>query len=336
MLKKILIGGLGLVAALAVIGLLLPRTSHVQRSIEIGRPASVVYAIVDSFQLFDQWSPWQDLDPNMKQTVGGAREGVGATLTWTGNDKVGSGSQVITADVPNRSVESTVDFGSMGVAKATLRLEPVAAGTRVTWMLDSDMGAGPIGHYFGLMMDRMIGQDYAHGLEKLKRLAENMPDVDIAGFDVHAVQVAGRPILMVRRSTGADVSSIAKAYADGYAEIRKFMTARKLKQAGPPMGIDGDMRDKSFTFDAALPVDRGAVSGGGAGDVRLAQSYTGSALRTVHLGPYDTLGQTYGKMRAYMMAHGYGAKGPSFSIYIDDPAVTPAPQLRTEIYWPLQ
>jgi hypothetical protein len=243
------------VAALAVIGLLLPRTSHVQRSIEIGRPASVVYAIVDSFQLFDQWSPWQDLDPNMKQTVGGGREGVGATLTWTGNDKVGSGSQVITADVPNRSVESNVDFGSMGVAKATLRLEPVAAGTRVTWMLDSDMGAGPIGHYFGLMMDRMIGQDYAHGLEKLKRLAENMPDVDIAGFDVHAVQVAGRPILMVRRSTGADVSSIAKAYADGYAEIRTFMTARKLKQAGPPMGIDGDMRDKSFTFDAALPVD---------------------------------------------------------------------------------
>ena len=70
--------------------------------------------------------------------------------------------------------------------------------------------------------------------------------------------------------------------------------------------------------------------------MRLAQSYTGSALRTVHLGPYDTLGQTYGKMRAYMMAHGYGAKGPSFSIYIDDPAVTPAPQLRTEIYWPLQ
>ena len=56
----------------------------------------------------------------------------------------------------------------------------------------------------------------------------------------------------------------------------------------------------------------------------------------MHLGPYDTLGQTYGKMRAYMMAHGYGAKGPSFSIYIDDPAVTPAPQLRTEIYWPLQ
>ena len=84
----------------------------------------------------------------MHQTTEGPRDGVGAKLVWTGNDKVGSGSQVITASTPNESVASDLDFGKMGVAKAALLLSPAgASSTRVTWTLDIDMGASPIAHY---------------------------------------------------------------------------------------------------------------------------------------------------------------------------------------------
>src|SRR5271170_199491 len=116
--KRILIGVAGTLIVLAIICLLLPRNVHVERSISIDRPASLVFATVDSFQLFPQWSPWQDLDPNMKQTAEGAREGVGAKLVWSGNDKVGSGSDLITAAVPDKSVASDLDFGSQGIAKS--------------------------------------------------------------------------------------------------------------------------------------------------------------------------------------------------------------------------
>jgi len=44
------------------------------------------------------------------------------------------------------------------VAKSTIALAPQGSSTRVTWTLDIDMGAGPVGHYFGLVMDRMIGK----------------------------------------------------------------------------------------------------------------------------------------------------------------------------------
>jgi hypothetical protein len=116
-----------------------------QRSTDIARPASVIYAIVDSFQLFDRWSPWADLDPHMRQTLEGPREGVGATLHWSGNDKVGSGTQVIVAATPDHAVDTTLDFGKMGLSKAALLLAPQPGGTRVTWTLDVDMGAGPTG-----------------------------------------------------------------------------------------------------------------------------------------------------------------------------------------------
>jgi hypothetical protein len=169
---------------LAIVGLLLPRNAHIERSLTVARPASLIFATVNSFQLFPAWSPWQSLDPNMHQTTSGAREGVGAKLVWSGNDKVGSGTQLITASTPDRSVASDIDFGKMGAAKSMIILVPQGSATRVTWTLDIDLGGGPIGRYFGLMMDRMIGKDYEKGLSRLKTLVEGMPNVDIAGFVV--------------------------------------------------------------------------------------------------------------------------------------------------------
>jgi hypothetical protein len=177
--RKILVSVVGIVLLLLVVGWLLPRHVRIERSIVIERPPAAIYSTVNSFERFWDWSPWAGLDPNLKQSIEGPPVGVGATLHWSGNDKVGTGTQVITASVPDRSVTSDIDFGDMGTAQATFTLEPVANGTRVTWDLDSDMGAGPIGRYFGPFLDRMVGPDYEKGLAQLKKLVESMPPAGV-------------------------------------------------------------------------------------------------------------------------------------------------------------
>jgi effector-binding domain-containing protein len=304
----------------------------VKRSIAIDRPASMVYAVVDSFVLFPKWSPWQDLDPNMAQSTEGPRDGVGAKLIWKGNDKVGSGTQTITLATPNQSIASDLDFGDMGVAKSVVALVPDGTSTTVTWTVNLDMGANPIGHYFGLTMDGMLGKDFANGLGKLKTLVESMPNTDIAGFSVEPVELKAMPILAVSDSPAPD--GIAKAYTDAFGQITKFMTKNKLHQAGPVLGIGGEMAGSNYQFEAAIPVDRGDTAS--ADGVRSLQSYAGKALKTTHVGAYEALSKTYAQMHAYIAAHGYAAKGPLISSFIDDPGNTAADKVRTEVFAPIE
>ena len=172
MMRKILGALLAAIALLTGIAYLLPRAVHVERAVTIDRPAAVIFPYINSLRRADEWSPWKDYDPNVSMTYSGPDAGVGARMSWAGNKQVGSGSQMITESVADRSVASDLPFGGEGPAKAALALDAAGAATRVLWSLDMDVGNNPVSRYVGLFMDRMVGPDYERGLAKLKALVE--------------------------------------------------------------------------------------------------------------------------------------------------------------------
>ena len=151
-----------------------PPQFTVERSIKIAAPASTVYANLDDFHKWEAWSPWAKLDPNMKTTYSGADKGVGATYSWTGDDKVGEGVMKITENRPDELVKIDLDFIRPFAAKnvTEFRLKPDGNQTEVTWKMSGDKNfMMKLVHLF-MNMDKLVGADFEKGLTQLKAVSE--------------------------------------------------------------------------------------------------------------------------------------------------------------------
>ena len=153
-------------------GYLLPNEVTVQRQTVINAPMEKVFALVDGFKRFNDWSPWAELDPKALYTFEGPESGVGAKMSWaSGNPNVGVGNQTITESVANTRMVSDLDLGEMGKAIAFWELKEQGTRTSATWGFTMKLD-GQIDRWTGLRMDSVWGPDYEKGLAKLKALAE--------------------------------------------------------------------------------------------------------------------------------------------------------------------
>ncbi len=150
-------------------------TYTVERSIEIAAPPDRVYQHLIDFRKWATWSPWEELDPDMDKTFGGADSGVGAFYSWSGNRKVGQGRMEIVGTEEPSNVDIDLEFIKPFKAnnKTAFSLAPTDGGTTVTWTM-----TGPVTfllRVIGLFrsMDKMVGPDFEKGLAQLKAVVES-------------------------------------------------------------------------------------------------------------------------------------------------------------------
>ncbi|MEE9303986.1 MAG: SRPBCC family protein [Thiotrichaceae bacterium] len=172
-LKKVILSLLFLFVVLTLVSFFLPQKQHVERNVEISASAEKIYPYLINPKLFNEWSPWSKLDPDMKVQFTGPESGIGAGMSWQSNQSdVGNGSWKIIKTVENESLVTALDFGDQGTATSFFRLQPKDGKTQVTWGFDTDAGMNPMKRWFGLLMDSMVGEAYQKGLQSLKVLVE--------------------------------------------------------------------------------------------------------------------------------------------------------------------
>jgi hypothetical protein len=175
MLKKIMIGLVAAVAAMAVIIQLQPATYKVVRSTTIQAQQAEVFGLINDFHKWESWSPWAKIDPNMKTTYSGAASGVGAVYHWVGNDDVGEGRMTIKESDPAAGkvvidLEFLKPFESRSLT--TFTLQPVPEGVGVNWEMAGDANFMTKAMCLFMSMDAMVGPDFEKGLKQMKAGAE--------------------------------------------------------------------------------------------------------------------------------------------------------------------
>ena len=321
-----------------VTGLFLPRTVHVERSIEIDRPDSTLFTLLNSFATFSTWSPWSERDPSIIYQYNGPASGTGARMNWSGDPRLsGSGWQEIIESKPSSLVRMQLDFDQQGRANSYFQIDPSASGALVTWGFDTNLVEGQgffgslLARYFGLFFDRWIGTDYEQGLVRLKAFAESLPATDFSGLEVDIVEAEPLDILYIVTDSRSEAGGVVASLAIAYQEITSFMAEHSIEIQAQPMAITRSWDARDYEFDAAIPVLTTDVEL--SGNVRAGKSPSGRAVRVVHRGPYDRMSPSYEKLSAYMAVHGLKEGRVSWEHYISDPGQTPADEIITHIYF---
>ena len=172
MIVALLVVAIAIVLILAAIK---PGRFSVRRDIVVRAPAEKIFPLIADFHRWGSWSPYENKDPAMKRTYGGAASGKGAVYAWEGNKNVGSGRMEITdVSAPSKVViklDFFVPFEAHNTAEFTML--PQGDSTSLTWLMH-----GPAPFISKLMQvfmnfDRMIGKDFEAGLANLKTVTES-------------------------------------------------------------------------------------------------------------------------------------------------------------------
>jgi uncharacterized protein YndB with AHSA1/START domain len=151
-----------------------PDTFRLERSRAIEAPPEKIFALINDFWQWRGWSPWENIDPDLKRDYSGASSGRGAAYAWQGNNKVGQGRMEIVESVPPSKIVIKLDFLKPFEAHnaAEFTLTPAGDATNVNWAMH-----GPSPFISKVMcifmsMDKMVGKSFEEGLANMKALAE--------------------------------------------------------------------------------------------------------------------------------------------------------------------
>lgn len=178
MFRKIFIIGASVVVALLALFLiaaaLQPDDFSVERSATFDASPAALFAQVNDHRNFVKWNPFNELDPDVKNTFSGTDSGVGAVCYWKGNSRTGAGSSTIIESKPNELVRLRMDFKEPMENTSTVdfTFKPEGDKTLVTWKMYGPQNF--VGKAFSLVMstEKMCGPMFEKGLASMEKSAK--------------------------------------------------------------------------------------------------------------------------------------------------------------------
>lgn len=175
MIGKLLVSLLVFGCGVASVGMIVPDEAQVERAIIIAAPKERIYALAADFRSWRAWSPFEGASAAVNVTG----EGLGQVMRWSdAAAPLRSGEQMLASLSPVERIDTVLRYRPMRAGQASLTLTETDEGVRAVWSFKARMRADvepwrkPFAVYDALAVRRQIGQSYALGLARLKRVAE--------------------------------------------------------------------------------------------------------------------------------------------------------------------
>ena len=333
MLKKILIGIVGVIVVLLIIGFVLPGKMELSKSITVNAPAGYVFEEINNLENNPKWSYWNNLYKDMKVSYGNIKAGAGAISEWDGEES-GKGKMTITESIPDKSIKMDLDFMENGSAQSWYTFEKDGEGTKITTGFNTDMGMNPIMRWMGVFMKPEMEKAFDYNLSKLKEIAEAKPkfSVAISEEETQPINYIGISTTMSYENPEAINAQMGKSYGELGAALAKA----KVQMTGPAFALypKWDEVNKQMEMVCAFPV---------AADAKLPAKYKvmqtsgGKAVKGIHTGDYNNMMATHEQITQYIAFRKLEMNGAPYEVYVTDPMTEKdTAKWVTEIYYPVK
>lgn len=144
-------------------------------------------------------------------------------------------------------------------------------------------------------------------------------------------ELAPATALTIRAHT--TMHDIAALFDAGYREILSLLEQEGLRPEGPPFARYYNMDMNALDVEFGFPVPEHTEA---RGRVLKSRTPSGKAASSLYIGPYNEIEPVYDALIKWTVDNGLTISGESYEIYLNDPAVTPPDQLRTQVCLLLQ
>ena len=304
------------IVAVVVLGLIEPNDITVTRTALIKAPKEAVFEQMVYYKNWLNWSPWYRMDSGkMKMTYYGTDGQPGSGYTWEG-DKTGAGDMKDSA-VKGTEMTYVLTFTKphTGSAWGTLKADDSAGMTKATWTCSMHFPFPMNAMCIFMNMDKMLGGDFASGLENMKTYVESHSSGTASGVEIKEVDYPGHIFEGMRKTMSiTNNDEMSKFFMDSYSLLGKDIGG-KITGPGTGLYFSWDTVKKETDMAAVFPVSDTTMAVKGASFFHIPAS---RAVLAVLKGSYSGMMDAHVAIAKYMAAKGE-AHGAVIEEYITGP-----------------
>ncbi|GAB2569352.1 polyketide cyclase [Dyella jejuensis] len=260
-----------------VVGIIMPGSGHVERSLVVSKDLRQVYDVVANFRTFPDYGVLRAYDPKTQYTLSGNAYGPGSEISWSSQDeKVGDGKLTIASAQPEfNKIDSTVNSAQIiwNVDNAwrgsdkhftldLLRQGNTGKLTKVTWAYDVSYGFNLLDRYSNMYIHGQPDAFIQYSLNNLQNVLAAVPNIDYSALNPYIVQTKPTPALIVstsmKRKDGLD--GLNEATDAATKQIEDAAKKLGVHTTGPRIIFTTNYGDETYTFDVAEPIDSASLN----------------------------------------------------------------------------
>lgn len=154
--------------------------------------------------------------------------------------------------------------------------------------------------------------------------------MDVSAPEPQVVELVPQECAIVRETVPMD--ELPAFFSRAFQRTMASAASQGRQVVGPPFGIYFGMPSGTVDVAAGFPVD-GPIEADG--DVSPHQLPGGRAAELLHIGSYDSLQESYGRLSAWMGAQNLAPGEIMWESYLNEPQPDDPDATRTMITWPV-